>query len=165
MISIAIETADQPDVARMLEAGERFAASLYAPDECFLLDLGELQEPGVTVFVARADGAAVGMAALVANEDGLDSDRAELKRLFVDDAVRGQGVASRLLAAIEAHAVAAGVGVILLETGTRSHAAIALYDKLGYQHIPPFGIYIGSATSVCMQKHLAGERGMTDSAA
>jgi putative acetyltransferase len=161
VISIVTEHADQPDVVRMLEAGERFAATLYAADECFLLDLSELQQPGVTVFVARADGAAAGMAALVDGANGT----AELKRLFVDDAVRGQGVASQLLAALEAHALAHDIESIVLETGTRSHAAIALYEKLGYEHIPPFGIYVGSATSVCMKKSLRAAESMTDSAA
>ncbi len=145
----------------MLEAGERFAASLYSAEECFLLDLSELQQPGVTVFVARADGAAAGMAALVDGANGT----AELKRLFVDDAVRGQGVASQLLAALEAHALAHEIESLVLETGTRSHAAIALYEKSGYEHIPRFGMYVDSASSVCMQKTLRLPRTVADSAA
>jgi putative acetyltransferase len=150
MPSVAIETARQPDVEALLRAGEAHARELYSEDECFLLDISELDRDPVTVFVARLDGDAVGMAALVEAGDG----SAELKRLFVDDRARGTGVAGRLLDALEEHARDAGVRVIQLETGTLSLPAIALYEKRGYGHIPAFGQYIGSATSVCMEKPL-----------
>jgi putative acetyltransferase len=149
-VAIAVEPAGQDGVERLLRLGEDFALSLYPAEECFMLPLSELEKPGVTVFVARVDGEAVGMAALVAGSDG----STELKRLFVEDRARGRGLAGDLLERVEVHARAAGVGVIRLETGTRSDAAIALYEKRGYTHIPPFGEYIGSASSVCMEKSL-----------
>lgn len=149
-MTIAIEPARQDSVERLLRLGEDFALSLYPAEECFMLPLSDLEKPGVTVFIARVDGEAVGMAALVGKEDG----SAELKRLFVEDRARGRGLAAGLLARVEGHALAAGVGVIRLETGTRSDAAIALYETRGYTHIPPFGEYIGSASSVCMEKAL-----------
>jgi len=149
-VSIAIETARQPDVERLLGLGDEFAMSLYPVEECFLLDLAELEAPGVSVFVARSANAALGMAALVVKADG----SAEMKRVFVEDRARGQGLAGQLLDAVEALARAAGVGVIQLETGPRSVAALALYEKHGYRHIPLFGQYLGSASSVCMEKSL-----------
>ncbi|CAN5150179.1 GNAT family N-acetyltransferase [soil metagenome] len=149
-MSISIEPARQPDVERLLRLGEEFALSLYPAEECFLLDVGELERPGVSVFVARVDGEALGMAALVAKGDG----SAEVKRVFVEDRARGQGLAGELLAAVEAAGRDAGVRVIQLETGPRSVAAIALYEKRGYRHIPLFGQYVGSASSVCMEKAL-----------
>ncbi len=115
-----------------------------------MLDVSELERPGVTVFVARLDGDAVGMAALVDAADG----SAELKRLFVDDAARGRGLAKSLLAAVEQRARETGVGVVRLETGPESHAALALYEKSGYRHIPLFGEYVGATASVCMEKVL-----------
>ncbi|WP_268236635.1 hypothetical protein [Salinibacterium xinjiangense] len=33
----------------------------------------------------------------------------------------------------------------------RSTAAVALYEKRGYRHIPRFGDYVDSASSVCME--------------
>jgi putative acetyltransferase len=149
-VSIAIEPAHQPDVQRLLDAGGVFARSLYAEDECFLLDLSELEQPGVTVWVARINDEAIGMVALVSASDG----SAEIKRLFVHDSARGSGVASGLLTAVEEYARHAEVRVIRLETGPRSDAALALYSKHGYQHIPLFGQYIGSGSSVCMEKVL-----------
>lgn len=149
-MDIAIEPARQPDVERLLGLGDEFALSLYPAEECFLLDISELEAPGVTVFVARESGAALGMAALVVRGDG----SAEVKRVFVEERARGRGLAGQLLDAVEATARDAGVGVIQLETGPRSLAAIALYESRGYQHIPLFGQYIGSQSSVCMQKQL-----------
>ncbi|MEP6482185.1 MAG: GNAT family N-acetyltransferase [Rhodoglobus sp.] len=149
-MQVALEPAAQPDVERLLRLGEEFALSLYPADECFLLPVSELEKPGVSVFVARLEGEAVGMAALVGRGDG----SAELKRLFVDGRARGQGLAGGLLDAVEQAARDAGVGVIQLETGPRSTAAIALYEKRGYRHIPLFGQYVGSGSSVCMEKSL-----------
>ncbi len=143
---IAIESPRNPGVAELLRGGEAFAESLYPAEENFILPLEALEKPGVTVFVARVDGAAVGMAALVIAESG-----AELKRMFVDPAARGQGLAGHLLDALEEHARDAGVTVIRLETGDRSDAALALYEKRGYVHIPRFGEYVDSASSICMQ--------------
>jgi putative acetyltransferase len=145
-MSVAIESPRNPGVAELLRGGEAYAESLYPAEENFILPLEALEKPGVTVFVARTDGVALGMAALVVAEDCT-----ELKRLFVADAARGQGLAGQLLDALEEHARAAGVRSIRLETGNESHAAIALYEKRGYTHIPAFGEYVGSGSSVCME--------------
>ncbi|MFM9878379.1 MAG: GNAT family N-acetyltransferase [Rhodoglobus sp.] len=149
-MTIAIEPPRQPDVEALLTAGEVFAQSLYPPESCYLLDVSELEAPGVDVFVARIDGVALGMAALVSRGDG----SAELKRLFVDDRTRGQRLGSGLLDAIEEHARDLGVGVIQLETGPQSHAALALYEGRGYRRIPNFPPYVGDKFSVCMEKAL-----------
>ena len=145
-MEIAIEQARQPDVEAMLRAGEQVALSVYPGEECFLLDISELERPGVTVWVARRDGVALGMATLV-----MAREFPELKRLFVYEAARGAGLAGNLLDAVEKHARDASALVIRLETGNRSPAAVALYEKRGYQHIPRFGEYVGSASSVCME--------------
>lgn len=149
-MSIAIESPRQADVEALLRDGEAFAESLYPAEENFILPLEALEKPGVTVFVSRTDGVALGMAALVVGADG----EAELKRMFVSDAARGQGLARALLAAVEEHARGAGVRVIRLETGDQSLAALGLYEKVGFRRIPLFGEYVGSASSICMEKAL-----------
>jgi putative acetyltransferase len=149
-VIIEIESPRNHGIAELLRDGAAFAESLYPGEENFILPIEELEKPGVTVFVARVDGRALGMAALVVSPSG-----AELKRLFVDGAARGQGLAGGLLDAVEGHARDAGVAVIRLETGNRSDAAIALYERRGYAHIPRFGPYVGSASSVCMALTLA----------
>ena len=145
-VSIAVESPREAGIAELLRDGEAYAESLYPAEENFILPLSALEKPGVTVFVARVDGRALGMAALVLAGSG-----AELKRLYVAEAARGQGLARLLLDALEQHARAAGVTSIRLETGNRSLAAIALYEKRGYSRIPRFGEYTDSASSVCME--------------
>ncbi|CAN5302259.1 hypothetical protein BH11ACT5_BH11ACT5_06320 [soil metagenome] len=143
---VAVESPRNVGVAELLRGGEAFAESLYPAEENFILPLEALEGADATVFVARVGGEALGMAALV--QHGSDY---ELKRLFVSEAARGQGLAGLLLDALEEHARDAGAVVIRLETGNRSDAAIALYERRGYTHIPRFGEYADSASSVCMQ--------------
>ena len=145
-MTIAVESPRNPGIAELLRGGEAYAASLYPADENFILPLEALEKPGVTVFVARIGDAALGMAALVVTDSG-----AELKRMFVHEEARGQGLAAALLDALEGHARDARAPSIRLETGDRSHAAIALYEKRGYVRIPRFGEYVDSDSSVCME--------------
>ena len=150
-MTIVIENARQPEIERLLVLSEQYAESLYPPDSCYLLDVSELEAPGVAVYVARVDGEAIGMGAIVIKTDG----SAELKRLFVEDRARGRGLAAGLLEALEKHALDAGVRLVQLETGPKSLPAIALYEKHGYGLIPNFGQYIGDEFSYCMQKQLS----------
>ena len=152
-IEIRPEPPRRPDIEELLRLSDEFAFALYPAESCYLLDVGELEKPGVTVFVARVDGRALGIAALVI--DQVAPSRAELKRMFVHEDARGQGLARRLLAEIEAAAVEAGVAELRLETGPLQHAAIALYERSGYDRIPNFGGYVGDPYSVCYAKPLA----------
>ena len=90
------------------------------------------------------------MVALVEQQAGLG----ELKRLFVDEAARGRGVADLLLDALERAARERSIRTLRLETGTRSAAALRFYARRGYERIPAFGEYVGSAASVCMAREL-----------
>ena len=145
------ESPRTPEVEELLRLGDEFTFALYPAESCYLLDVSELERPGVTVFVGRDDaGAALGMAALVAKGDGT----AELKRMFVRPEARGRGLASGLLDAVETAARACGVPVLQLETGPLQPAAIALYEARGYERIPAFGDYVGDPHSVCYAKAL-----------
>ncbi|MBW8871723.1 MAG: GNAT family N-acetyltransferase [Leifsonia sp.] len=153
-IEIRPEPPRQPEVEELLRLSDEFAFALYPADSCYLLDVSELEKPGVTVFVARIDGRALGMAALVVSAaDGEPSG--ELKRMFVHEDARGRGLARSLLAALESAAADAGVAELRLETGPLQHAAIALYERAGYARIPNFGPYVGDEFSVCYAKALA----------
>ena len=46
----------------------------------------------------------------------------------------------------------AGITVLQLETGPLQHAAIALYERSGFELIPNFGKYTGDPNSVCFEK-------------
>ena len=85
----------------------------------------------------------------------LDAETGELKRMYVSPAERGRGLGRRLVAELEAEARALGVRRLVLETGTRQHAALALYRGAGFRPIPLYGEYLLSPdTSVCLGKDL-----------
>ena len=93
------------------------------------------------MLVAYGDaGTALGCGALRA----LDSDAAELKRMYVVPDARGRGVATALLAALEGVARDRGWATLRLETGPRQPEAIALYTRAGYRPIEAFGAYAGA---------------------
>ena len=59
----------------------------------------------------------------------------EIKRMWVDPAVRGVGLGRRLLAHLEQLAAAQGLSLIRLDTNAALTEAIALYDRSGYRRI------------------------------
>ena len=86
----------------------------------------------------------------------IDEATAELKRMYVDPSVRGQGIGRAIVEALEREARQLGVTRIVLETGTRLKPAIQLYESMGYRRIPLFGEYVSSPdTSLCLGKNLA----------
>jgi putative acetyltransferase len=82
------------------------------------------------------------------------SDSVEVKRMFVQPAHRGQGVAQAVLAELEKWASELGYASGVLETGKRQPEAIRLYERSGYVLIPNYGQYVGIENSVCLQKDL-----------
>lgn len=159
--AITIEAPRQDELLDLLRQSDEYAAALYPPESCYLLNIAELEAPNVSVFAARVDATgstlsggakpAVGIAALVLAADGT----AELKRVFVTAPARGRGVARDILRAVEDFARERNVSAIRLETGPAQPEAIALYEKTGYHHIPQFGQYVGDELSVCMEKELS----------
>jgi GNAT superfamily N-acetyltransferase len=127
---------------------------------------GAYPEPGATHFGLDPADVCDGRGAfLVIYHDGnpvgcgavrrLDPETAELKRMYVSPALRGRGLGRRLVAALEMEARALGVRRLILETGIRQSAALALYRATGFQSIPLYGEYLRSPeTSICLGKVL-----------
>jgi GNAT superfamily N-acetyltransferase len=85
----------------------------------------------------------------------IDAETTELKRMYVAPAARGEGLGRRLVSALEAEARALGVRRLVLETGVRQQAALALYRATGFEPIPLFGEYcLSPCTSICLGKEL-----------
>jgi GNAT superfamily N-acetyltransferase len=88
------------------------------------------------------------------NGEGNHDGDAELKRMYVIDAMRGRGLARRMLATLEEDARAAGRRRMVLETGTEQPEAIALYTSSGYEPCGKFGYYRHFESSRCFAKTL-----------
>lgn len=161
-ITISICQASDPRWQALMLALETELKQLY-PE---MPDLAELEQ--AQLLLAHVDGAdhstalgCVAMQALTLNtieanavDPSESHKRVEIKRLFVQPSKRGQGLAKRLLQALEVLALQQQVAAIRLETGYLQHAAMALYLSLGYQPIPAYGVYVGQAFSRCFEKRL-----------
>lgn len=75
--------------------------------------------------------------------------------MFTVASARRCGAARAILVAVEHHARANHFTEIKVQTGNKQHAAMALYESMGYKRIEPFGPYLGEPTSVCYAKPLA----------
>ena len=117
----------------------------------FRLDPTEVTDGRGAFLIVYRDGIPVGCGAMRL----LDAETAELKRMYTSPAVRGRGLGRRLVAALEAEARALGARRLVLETGVRQAAALALYRGTGFHPIPFYGEYcLSPETSVCLGKDL-----------
>jgi GNAT superfamily N-acetyltransferase len=82
-------------------------------------------------FVALHGDTLVGMFGL----EGLGAPSAELRRMYVDVAHRGSGLARTMLDHAEAACRAAGTPVLTLSTSELQPAALAFYRKSGYRPV------------------------------
>lgn len=130
------------DVRALIYELDAGLAVAYPPEQMHGLTLNSLMEPHVQFFIARLGDAAVGCGG-VAFFDGF----AEVKRMYVREAARGDGVAQALLAHIEEVTVSAGIPLLRLETGVRQPAAIRLYERVGFHPCAAFGPYTTMAPS------------------
>jgi len=84
----------------------------------------------------------------------IDACSAEVRRMFVRRESRRFGVGRAILSELESKARGLGYRQLLLETGFRQAAAIALYESAGFRRIARFGRHVDDPTSVCFEKTL-----------
>jgi len=107
-------------------------------------------DPDFIFVVARLEGEVVACGAI----RRLDSDVAEVKRMFVKHMFRGKGFSRQLLSFLESTTRSRGYQTLKLETGTKQPESLGLYKSSGYKQIPCFGEYVGNPFSICFEKRL-----------
>jgi ribosomal protein S18 acetylase RimI-like enzyme len=80
-------------------------------------------------FLAWRDGEPVGLVAVVTQQPG----GLHLVSMWVSPQVRGSGVADGLVAAVTAHARAAGVSTVTLWVATGNDRARGFYERMGFR--------------------------------
>ena len=142
---------DQQAVVDLLYAlDEEIRARYDEPVEGFVLKLDpdEVAPGHGALVVAWADEKAIGCGAVRL----IDTQTAELKRMYIVPEYRRKGLAGAILRFLEDRACALGATQVVLETVVDPPAAAALYRAAGYEEIPKFGPYVESEISFCMGK-------------
>lgn len=143
---------DASDVQELIRASDNFYVDLYPVESTHLEHGDDLKRNNVLFVGGRIDGVlAVSGAAKIMHDDG---EYAEIKRVFVRDEFRGQGLSVKIMQHLEAELRRRGISLFRLETGVRQPEALGLYGKLGYVERAPFGAYKPDPLSVFMEKRV-----------
>jgi putative acetyltransferase len=147
-LTITRERPDAADAVTLIAELDALLVPTYPQASRHGLSVERLLREEVAFFVLRVDGAPAGCGGIKLE----GAHYGELKRMYVRPQYRGGGLAKRLIAHLAEHAAAHGVTLLRLETGVHQHAAIALYERLGFRRIPPFGPYREDPLSLCYEK-------------
>jgi GNAT superfamily N-acetyltransferase len=139
-----------PDVQRLVAEVQQEYVRRYGGPDAAAVDPTEFAAPDGLFLVGLRDGVPVAMGGWRRIGDGT----AELKRMYVAESARRQGLARALLAELERTAAAAGFGELVLNTGVPQPEAVALYEAAGYLPAAPFGHYAGYPQALFYGKKL-----------
>jgi DNA-binding MarR family transcriptional regulator/GNAT superfamily N-acetyltransferase len=138
LVEIRLVDPHHRDAARCLAAYfselDRRSESGYDPTAGVTADPEEVTPPAGAFFIAYLRGEPVGCGA-IKHQPGAPS---YLKRMWVAESARGLGIGRRMLARLEACAVAAGASAAQLETNRALVEAITMYRSAGYVEVAPF---------------------------
>ncbi len=110
----------------------------------------KLLRQGVFFFVMRDNGTPIGCGGV----QFFGTDYGEIKRMYIRLQFRGLGFARLMLNHLAEYTRTNGINVLRLETGIHQHAAITLYEGVGFRSVPPFGEYKPDPLSRFYEKHL-----------
>lgn len=145
---LARESPMSRDLDLLFDRHRRDMQADTPPESIHMLPRAALDQPGIDFFVLRERGRPCAMGAI----RRIGPDHGELKSMHVLDEDRGRGLSVVLLDGLIAHARAAGLARLSLETGIQPTFAAArgLYARAGFRECPPFGDYGPDPNSVFM---------------
>jgi putative acetyltransferase len=148
--TITAERPDSPDAKALISELEALLEPLYPRESRHGYAVEKLLAENVAFFVIRDDGVAAGCGGikLVGTEYG------ELKRMYVRPQFRGRRLGELLIDHLAEYARSHSIETLRLETGIHQHAAIALYERVGFTRIPPFEPYTDDPVSRCYERRL-----------
>jgi ribosomal protein S18 acetylase RimI-like enzyme len=134
---ITAERADTADAMTLISELEAQLEPLYPKTSRHGYSVEKLMKQGVAFFVTRHDGVLVGCGGI----ELFGAEYGEIKRMYVRPQFHGLGLAKLMLNHLANYAQQRNIHLLRLETGIHQKAAIALYEGMGFQRIPPFGTY------------------------
>ncbi len=90
--------------------------------------------PESCFYILEQDGQAIGMGGVRRVRDGV----CEMKRVYVRDAAKGQGLGRQLVERLIADGRALGYQTMYLDTSPTLETAIGLYERLGFARISAY---------------------------
>ena len=144
-------TAERPDTAdarALIDELEGQLEPLYARESRHGYAVEKLIAENVAFFLIRDEGRAAGCGGLLI----VGTDYGEIKRMYVRPEFRGRKFGELMLNHLADYARVRSVSRLRLETGIHQHAAIALYERMGFVKIPPFGPYKYDPVSICYER-------------
>ena len=148
--AITTERPDTADARALIEELEAHLATLYPRESRHGYSVEKLMAQGVAFFLVHDNGTPVCCGGIQL----FGTDYGELKRMYVRPQFRGLGFAKLMLDHLADYARSRGVRLLRLETGIHQHAAIGLYERAGFQSIPPFGAYRDDPLSKFYEKRI-----------
>jgi GNAT superfamily N-acetyltransferase len=145
---ITPERPDSADAVALITELEAHLEPLYPRKSRHGYSVEKLIEQAVAFFVLRENDVPAGCGGIQL----FGTAYGELKRMYVRPSFRGLGFGKLLLDHLADYARARGIGLLRLETGIHQAAAIRLYERMGFQRIPPFGDYFEDPLSLCYEK-------------
>ena len=156
-IVIRPERPDHPQVRLLLRQLDAYLATLYEPEDNYILGEQALLAADVSFLVATQEQRIVGCGAVRRMPPEAETSArpyGEVKRMMVDPSLRGQRIGARLLEALESMLRADGIDLAMLETGAAQTEAVRLYERSGYRRRGAFGDYRDNGLSVFYEKPL-----------
>ena len=147
---ITPERPDSADAIGLIDQLEAHLDPLYPPQSRHGYSVEKLLAQAVAFFVLRENDIAAGCGGVQL----FGAAYGEIKCMYVRLRFRGLGFGKLVLAHLADHARAHGVGLLRLETGIHQAAAISLYERTGFQRIPPFGTYVDDPLSLFFEKQI-----------
>ena len=139
-----------PDATALISELDAHLEPLYARESRHGFSVQRLIADSVAFFVLRDSGVPAGCGGIKL----FGTEYGEIKRMWVRPQFRGLGYGKLMLDHLTDYARRNGVELLRLETGIHQHAAIRLYERVGFQRIPPFGPYRDDPVSRCYEKRL-----------
>jgi GNAT superfamily N-acetyltransferase len=149
-VIITRERVDSSDAILLISELEAHLEPLYPAESRHGYSVDKLIAEQVAFFVLRHNGVPAGCGGIQL----FDTAYGELKRMYVRPRFRSHGFGKLLVHHLTDYARTHRVGLLRLETGIHQTAAIGLYERMGFERVPPFGRYVEDPLSLFFEKRI-----------